>query len=300
VNLPPAVREAVESAIEDRTGRSVGITRVTPVGGGCISPTARIETADGAPFFLKWGSSELPAGMLAAEAVGLRALASAETLRVPEVLGAGGDGAAAWLLMEWLPPGRPTAGTWSRLGRGLAGIHRRRSNRFGAEADNYIGPLPQSNRESDDWAEFWRNRRLEPQVAMAMDSGLLGASDGRRFDALFGRLEALLAPASEDGPSLLHGDLWNGNVHVMESGEPAVIDPSAYHGHREVDLAMAELFGGFDRGFHHAYNEAWPLAPGYAPGRRAAYQLYYLLVHVNLFGASYVAGTRNALAAAGV
>ncbi len=251
-------------------------------------------------FFLKWGSADLPPGLLAAEAVGLRALASVGALRVPEVVDAGGEGADAWLLLEWLPPGQAGPVTWRRLGRGLAEVHRHRGARFGAGADNYIGPLPQSNVESDDWAGFWRARRLEPQVRMAADGGLLTSGDARRFNALLQRLDAILEPAAVDGPSLLHGDLWRGNVHILEGGEPAVIDPSTYHGHREVDLAMAHLFGGFDPDFTAAYAEAWPLAPGYAPVRRSVYQLYYLLVHVNLFGGGYLAGTRSALATAGV
>ncbi len=133
---------------------------------------------------------------------------------------------------------------------------------------------------------------------MALDRGLMGDSDQRRFDDLFDHLDELLAVGNDDGPSLLHGDLWGGNVHMTDDGA-AIIDPSVYHGHREVDLAMAELFGGFGPGFHAAYDRAWPLPPGYDPTRRAIYQLYYLLVHVNLFGGSYLGRTRSTLRTAG-
>jgi protein-ribulosamine 3-kinase len=302
VRLPDPIRGAVEAALAGAAGGTGAIAALRPVGGGCISPTARLETATGAAFFLKLGAPGLPGGMLAAEADGLRALAAAGAVRVPGVVGCGGEGPDAWLLLEWLEPGRPGPDTWADLGRALAALHRAGAGgtpTYGADRPNYIGSLHQDNTPARRWSEFWRDRRLEPQLRAALDRGLLTDRDHRRFDALFAELDPLLSPADDDGPSLLHGDLWNGNVHVMEGGVAALVDPSAYRGHREVDLAMADLFGGFPSPFRAAYTEAWPLAPGYEPARRAVYQLYYLMVHVNLFGAGYVAGTRSALAAAG-
>jgi protein-ribulosamine 3-kinase len=295
VTLPGPVQAGVERAIEEWTGRPATVLRSAAVGGGCISPTARIETDSGDTFFLKGSAPGLPAGLLEAEAAGLRALAMADAVRVPEVVGGGGEGPRAWLLLEWLEPGPARDHTWTDLGRGLATLHQHRAARFGAEADNFIGSLPQQNTPGVDWAGFWRTRRLEPQLRDACDAGLLDDGDRARFTRLFHQLDDILAPAHDDGPSLLHGDLWSGNVHPMRDGGAALIDPSTYHGHREVDLAMADLFGGFPRAFRSAYEEAWPLSPGYAPRRRAIYQLYYLLVHVNLFGRSYVSRTRDAL-----
>jgi protein-ribulosamine 3-kinase len=299
VTIPDAIRDGVEAALETMGTPGARIVGASPVGGGCISPTARVETAGGAVFFLKWGAGHLPSGLLASEARGLTALAAAGTLRVPDVVGSGGDGGSEWLLLEWLEPGVATATTWESLGRGLADLHRHRGDRWGDATDNFIGSLPQWNAPSADWPEFWAGRRLEPQLRAAVDAGLLDRFDRARFDGLLGRLDRLLGTAREDGPSLLHGDLWSGNVHVLADHSPALIDPSSYHGHREVDLAMAELFGGFGAGFREAYEAAWPLAPGYEPARRATYQLYYLLVHVNLFGAGYVPRTRRALGEAG-
>ncbi len=299
--LPPAVRAAVEAALRERSPGSPDdgdIADASPVAGGCISPTARLRTRAGRPLFLKWHDGRLPAGMLEAEARGLRALRSAGDVRVPGVVALGRS--PEWLLLEWLEPGAATPGSWSRLGRELAALHRTRADRFGADHDNFIGSLPQENAWLDAWPEFWQRRRLEPQLRRAVDAGLLGAADRRRFDALFVALEDILGPAADaDGASLVHGDLWSGNVHVLGDGTPAIIDPAAYHGHREVDLAMAALFGGFGPGFRTAYEEAWPLQPGFEPARRSIYQLYFLLVHVNLFGAGYVGGTRRALEAAG-
>ena len=304
--LPDTVRTGIEAALSERTGQDVSITGTSTVGGGCISPTARVET-DAGSYFLKYGSPDLPDGLLAAEAWGLRQLGEADEVRVPGVVGQGPSDAASpaassegpvWLLLEWLEPGSPGTDAWARLGTELAALHRHRADRYGADADNFIGALPQANDPADDWPEFWRGRRLEPQLRQAVDGGYLDENDHRRFDDLFDHLDEILAPGNEDGPSLLHGDLWGGNVHMTADGA-AIIDPSVYHGHREVDLAMADLFGGFGPGFHAAYDEAWPLAPGYGRARRPVYQLYYLLVHVNLFGSGYVGRTRSALATAG-
>lgn len=295
MTLPDPVRVAVESALGDRPGHGQRITGTASVGGGCISPVARVTTASGDRFFLKWSTPDHPDGLLAAEARGLRRLAVTGTVRVPTVVASEAD----WLLLEWLEPGSGGAEGWERLGRDLAALHRHRDDHFGADADNFIGSLPQANDRSLEWAEFWRSHRLEPQLRMAADSGHFDGNDRARFGRLLSALDGILGVGDDEGPSVLHGDLWGGNVHFTAGGAPALVDPSVYHGHREVDLAMSELFGGFGERFQQAYREAWPLADGYAPARRAVYQLYYLLVHVNLFGASYVTGCRNALRQAG-
>ena len=320
MTLSDALRAAVERALGP-------IRAVEPVGGGCINHATRLELAGG-PVFLKYNADSIP-GMFAAEADGLRALRSAaDTLRVPEVLAvadsgdadsvdqgsagrdSGGDsigsdidpvdsvdrrgGAPAWIALEWLEPGPRGRGFGERLGRGLAALHRSGpAGRWGWERANFIGSLPQGNAPAASWAEFWRDRRLSPQLDLARRAGRLPATEAE-WERLFGRLSDLLAPGEEDGPSLLHGDLWSGNV-VSAAGEPGIVDPAVYGGHREVDLAMAELFGGFDAAFHAAYREAWPLQPGYREARRGVYQLYYLLVHVNLFGGGYAAQTAAVL-----
>jgi len=305
--LPTDLAEGVQAALDARAGRHSPLSHVSPIGGGCIHNAYRIETEAGDVAFLKWSPrGSVPPGVFRAEVAGLRALGATGALRVPAVIDVfdpvdASDGESrptAWLLLEWLEPGRAGTDTWARLGRGLAALHRTRADRWGAEEGNFIGPLPQPNGWFDDWATFWRERRLAPQLRLAYDAGHFGPSERRRFDRLLDTLDDLLAGAEADGPSLLHGDLWSGNVHVVAGGEPALLDPAVYHGHREVDLAMAELFGGLEPTFFHAYEEAWPLQPGYRPRRRAVYQLYYLLVHVNLFGAGYVGATLRTLAQA--
>ncbi len=296
MRVPPGVRGGAEAAWSARLGRIVRIASGAPVGGGCVSPTARVESESGDVAFLKWADGA--SRMFAAEAEALEALAAAGAVRVPEVLGSAAE-APAWLLLEWMEPGDGGAAAWRRLGAGLAALHRATAEAWGWPADNFIGSLPQENGWMARWPAFWRERRLLPQLRRAYASGHFSGADRRAFAALLDRLDGLLGEAAAaDGPSLLHGDLWGGNVH-MTTDAPALVDPSIYYGHREVDLAMSELFGGFRAEFHAAYREAWPLRPGYVEARRAVYQLYYLLVHVNLFGGSYVAGARAAVARVG-
>jgi protein-ribulosamine 3-kinase len=293
VTLPPELRAAVGSALES-AGHDAAVLDERRLGGGCISPAARISTADGARFFIKWSAAPPPPRFFAEEAASLRALAAADAVRVPAVTAV----AEQWLLLEWLEPGAGSSTGWRSLGRDLARLHRTTSTRFGWDSDNYIGTLPQSNASSPSWPRFWRERRLRPQLHRALAARQLTADDERGFEKLFARLDELLAQGDSDRPSLLHGDLWGGNVHLMGDGRPALVDPSASYGHREVDLAMAQLFGGFDDAFFRGYEEEWPTSPGYQRTRLHIYQLYYLLVHVNLFGGAYAQQTRAALARA--
>ena len=291
--LPPAVLAEVRAHLARAGGDDPEIRSARPVGGGCISPCARIEVG-GQAYFLKWGSAATPPDFFLEEARSLAALEASGAIRVPAVRGAAGG----WLLLEWLEPGTPAGDAWAGLGRSLATLHRPTDEPFGWPASNYIGTLPQSNEQCERWGAFWRERRLAPQLERAYASGFFAGPERRRFERLLVRLDALLAEGDADGASLLHGDLWSGNIHFTTGGMAALIDPSSYHGHREVDLAMAELFGGFETPFFAAYAEAFPLQPGYFELRRPIYQLYYQLVHVNLFGRGYVAGTLGSLEAA--
>ena len=236
------------------------------------------------------------AAMLECEADGLVAIAATRTLRVPKVLTRGAAGATAYVALEWLDlrVGEPG----EALGRSLAALHRApppcgpQQERFGWHRDNWIGGTPQHNAWSADWCSFFRDARLAPQIAWAFDQGFGStlADCGRVLAAL---PELLRGHAPQ--PALVHGDLWSGNAAMLASGEPVVFDPAVYVGDREVDVAMMELFGGFDRACLPAYQRAWPVADGY-PVRRDIYNLYHLLNHVNLFGAGYLARTQRALA----
>jgi fructosamine-3-kinase len=287
--LPGALKIDVEHALDGR------IVAAHALGGGCISNATRITTEAGDIACLKWlDNSGVAQPMFSAEADSLEVLRAANAVRVPRVrrISDAHNQDFAWLLLEWLEPGRADAGHWEELGRALAMLHRVQSDRFGWPASNFIGSLRQSNTSTTDWPSFWRDERILPQAAS------LRSNERARVDALMKHIEDFTGVGNVEGASLLHGDLWAGNVHGMTDGSIALIDPASYYGHREVDLAMAALFGGFSPHFYSAYNEAWPLEPGHEQ-RRALYQLYYQLVHVNLFGGSYVSGAMSLVSALG-
>ena len=301
MTVPTSVLQGVESALEARSGKAVRISGTAPVGGGCINPSAKLEADTGEHYFLKWNSAS-PPEMFHAEADGLRGLAAPGVLRVPEFLGQGGKGSSVepgWLLLEFIPQGRPSPDYGRCLGEGLAEIHAsaltipdpEEGAPYGWRQDNFIGSLPQENDPSDDWITFWRERRLDPQLRMARDRGHFTGRGGQVMDRLLDHLEEVMAGSEAEGPALLHGDLWSGNYFAGPAGEPVLIDPAVYRGAGEVDLAMMELFGSFPQGFREGYGSRRELAPEYDAFRRDLYQLYYLLVHVNLFGGSYVNGS---------
>ena len=282
--MSPELREALQRALGHR------VTRTARLGGGSINDSAEVSLEDGTRVFVKTHPNP-PAGMYQAEARGLRWLEVAGAIRVPRVL-AVSDAMPAFLALELLTPSRRRATFDEELGRSLAALHAFGAPSFGLDHDNFIGRLPQSNTPADDWPSFYWAERIEPQARMATDRGLLDAKTQRDLDALRTKLTSLVGPA--EPPARLHGDLWGGNLHVDDTGAPCVIDPAVYGGHREMDLAMMRLFGGFGARVFSAYREAMPLSPG-AGERVALYQLYPLLVHVNLFGGSYVGSVKRAL-----
>jgi fructosamine-3-kinase len=286
---------ALAPAIERVLGSAIRASR--PLSGGDINVAHALTLADGRAVFAKTNDAS-PAGMFAAEARGLAWLRQARAVRVPEVLGVGGDAgdddeAPGFLLLELIQPAAPTGDFDEQLGRGLAALHRSGAPHFGLDHDNFIGPLPQVNQPEETWADFYRTRRLEPLLQMAARRGLVSPRMRRGFDSLFEQLEDLVGPP--EAPARLHGDLWGGNLLTDDTGGPCLIDPAVYGGHREIDLGMMKLFGGFGPRVFAAYDEVYPLAPDHV-ARVPLYQLYPLLVHVNLFGSGYVPSVEAALA----
>lgn len=224
-------------------------------------------------------------GRFEAEVAGLAALRATGAIRVPEVIACTVEGHQARLMLEYFDLRGLDRRSGAALGRALANLHRNLDNQFGAAHDNYIGATPQINAPHRNWARFFADCRLTPQLDWALGNGMDRVLVARGRD-LAERLAAFFvdyAPA----PSLLHGDLWSGNACALADGTPVIFDPAVYYGDREADLAMAELFGGFPESFFAAYREAWPLDSGFET-RKTLYNLYHILNHFNLFGPSYL------------
>ena len=265
----------------------------TPVSGGDINRAYALHLSDGGRLFMKANRKE-NADFFRAEAEGLEALRSVGAISVPGVIARGIDDSESFLLLEYIEEGRRSPAASEELGRRLAQLHMADTSnfvsggRYGFLHDNYIGVGFQCNEPADSWTEFFIDRRLRPQFERASyywDSGYR-----KTVDRFLDKAEQYLAEPKQ--PSLLHGDLWAGNYMIDSSGEPWLIDPAAYVGHAEADLAMTELFGGFDRRFYDAYRETAGIDPGYAD-RRDLYNLYHLLNHLNLFGGSYLYSVKS-------
>jgi len=284
--VPRPVLETVQKVLQE------SVQKVTPVGGGCIASSFCLTT-DRSRYFLKWSEDEV-ADTFPAEAAGLRALRAAKSpLLIPEPLFAieAGEAGAGMLLLKWIETGPKPEDFWERFGLGLAEMHWTRLHQYGNDEDNFIGRLPQENGWTDTWPTFFRMHRLNPQAERARLEGLWRVQWDQPFDRLLLQLEEMmpLRPAA----SVLHGDLWSGNYMVSQTGAAVLIDPAVYYGHRETDLAMTELFGGFERRFYQAYHEAWPVDTDYSK-RKEIYNLYHLINHLNHFGMSY-AGSVHAI-----
>jgi fructosamine-3-kinase len=286
------MRESVRQAVAATLGSPIVGSRA--VSGGDINEAFAATLEDGREVFIK-SNPRAPSTLFPAEAKGLAWLADAEALRTPAVLGVSAAGAppeSCFLALELLTPAPRQPDFDHLLGESLARLHQAPPTTFGLNHANFIGSLPQSNTPHSTWVDFFRDERLLPQVTLARKSGHFSASDVQLAERLATKLDSLTGPV--EPPARLHGDLWGGNLFVDEHGAPCLIDPAVYGGHREMDLAMMRLFGGFGARVFDAYHAVYPLAPG-AAERVPLYQLYPTLVHVNLFGGGYVSSARRIL-----
>lgn len=254
-----------------------GVKRLQDVGGGCINRCSKVRLADGRLAFLKENTG-MQADFFSAEAAGLRALAEAGSI-VPGVIECGSD----YLLLDWIETARPADDALRITGEMLAAQHDHHGPTFGFPADNYCGETRQINTRTKNGHEFFARCRLLPQGQWAFDAGKLDGPALKRLEHLCNRLPELIP---EQPPSLIHGDLWTGNLMFAADGKPVLVDPAASWSWAEADLAMTRLFGGFGPSFHRAYTAARPLEPGFED-RVVVYNLYHLLNHLNLFGGAY-------------
>lgn len=279
--MEPGLLSAIRAAIHSATGCDIGpACEARAVSGGCIHRAFVLRAAT--PFFVKVDHAA-NIDMFVAEKEGLHAIGATGTLRVPRAIVAGTSVDSSFLVLECLAMQSGSAKDWQPLGEQLAALHRCTSadGRFGWSHDNHIGATPQPNGWQEDWIHFWREARLGYQLKIAADKGV-------RFegsDRLLERLDAFFT-GHRPAASLLHGDLWSGNVAFTSTGEPVVFDPACYYGDRECDLAFTSLFGGFPQAFYDAYDAAWRRADGWR-SRHDLYNLYHVLNHFHLFGGSY-------------
>ena len=275
------IRSDIRQKIEAHLGES--LVSSSAVGGGCIADSKHIKTESGKSYFLKTHSGA--PGMFLMEANGLTELAKAGTIRVPEVVLADED----FLLLENIKSGGKKPGFFTEFGRSFAHMHRVKAEIFGFFEDNYIGATPQHNiaagKETTNWAEFYYQKRILQQYRFAELNGYATKELRKGVIQLEGKIEDILS-GSQEPPALLHGDLWGGNYMSDANGVPVLIDPAVYYGHREADLAMTKMFGGFTAEFYKAYQKEYPLPEGWQY-REGLYLLYHYMNHLNLFGNSY-------------
>lgn len=266
------------------------VISVRPVSGGDISSAYCVVTDNGR-YFLKVNSASFAKEMFEAEKVGLEAIQATNTIAAPQVILVDTLGEESFLLMEFVESKRPDASDYQRLGHQLAKMHLCSRPNFGFPSHNFIGSLPQQNHAHDTWPEFYWYQRILPQLKMALGKNLLQANLIPEEEKALTMLRNLFGEVS---PSLLHGDLWGGNYLISTDGTPYLIDPAVYYGHAMVDIAMSRLFGGFSADFYDAYHQIIP-QPSHHDEQIDLYQLYYLLVHLNLFGSGYYSSVSSIL-----
>jgi fructosamine-3-kinase len=274
--------QVIEQLLCQKTGKAIAVRHTCPVGGGCINRTYRIETTAGS-FFVKVNDAGRYPGMFHAEEKGLMMMRQTNTIAVPEVVGRGEHEDQAFLILQWIESARRQADFFEDFAIRLAAMHRHSSTHYGLDHDNYIGSLPQVNTLSSSFEEFFICYRLETQLKEAIHQHRLSVNIHRQFEKLYRRFSEIIPP---EKPAFIHGDLWSGNYMTGADGYVCLIDPAVYYGHRESDIAMSLLFGGFDRDFYDVYNHHFPMESGWRQ-RADVLNLYPLLVHVNLFGGGY-------------
>ena len=283
-------KEAVLDRIQKSIKETLELLSTTPVGGGSINATYRFETTKG-NFFVKKNSASRFPEMFSKESRGLKVLMQANEIAVPEVVALGEKDDATFLVLKYIQSRPKNSDFWDSFAKNLSNLHKHSAENFGLDHNNYIGSLPQSNKNHDKWSDFFWEERLEVQLKLARDNRKIGRETVSAFEKFSRKIEEIF-PIEK--PALIHGDLWGGNFMVGEDGEAVIIDPAVYYGHREMDLGMSQLFGGFALEFYEAYHSCFPLEQGWQE-RMDYCNLYPLMVHVNLFGGGYLGSVMSIL-----
>lgn len=278
----------IEEALSAKLASTILISDVKTISGGSINNAYCLTTNHG-KFFLKTNQANRFPKMFKQESKGLELLRNSQSVRIPKVLLDGEIDNISFLILEYIESVNPQPNFWKKFGKQLAELHKKTNNTFGLDHNNYIGSLHQSNKEHQTWSAFFINERLNSQIKLARDNNEIDEDSISKFESLCKKIDDIF-PKEE--PALLHGDLWSGNFMSDEKGNPLIMDPAIYYGHREMDIAMTKLFGGFDAQLYDAYNEEYELEKGWQE-RIEICNLYPLLVHVNLFGGSYLSQVKS-------
>jgi protein-ribulosamine 3-kinase len=278
------IKELFREHISKQLHIAVSSVELMPVGGGSINETYRVTLNGNKNYFLKLNLASRFPGLFQKEKNGLEFLARQNCICTPSILFHETNDKYQLLILEWIEHGSQNEGFWKKFGEQLAQLHHVHHDQFGFAEDNYMGSLPQENTFTKDWGRFFIDHRLKPQINLAIQNNYLEKGHLDSFESLFKKLDMVF---NNESPSLLHGDLWNGNFMCNEQSLPVLVDPAVYFGHRSMDLAMTTLFGGFDKGFYDAYHYHFPLPANYFEQWEVC-NLYPLLIHLNLFGKSYL------------
>ncbi len=282
--IGPIIEAAIRDILSHAINGKIVSFRTYPVGGGSINNSYQVIINDRSKFFCKINVADKFPGLFEKEKNGLQLLGTHKIIRVPKVIASHTAGNYQLLILEWIEQGLKTEKCWAALGEQLSRLHFISNGQFGLHEDNYMGALPQLNRQSDDWVDFLISQRFMPQVKLGIEKKLLEKNHAAMFENLYKKLDDIF-PVEE--PALLHGDLWSGNFFCDEGHDPVLIDPAVYFGHRSMDLAMTKLFGGFDTKFYESYHYHYPF-PYNHDEQWEVCNLYPLLIHLNLFGKGYL------------
>lgn len=268
----------------------IKITSYKPISGGDTNKSYVLQSEEG-NFFMKTNSTKEFPGMLREEAKGLKSIEETHTLRTPKIIKIDDSGNEQYLILELISKGEANEEIWENFGKSLASMHKIPQPFFGFSSDNYVGRLPQKNTKASTWGEFYAQYHLQPLIKKLTDMNALTNQEVRAAENFYQQIDDIFP---KETPSLVHGDLWSGNFLISDTGDPVVLDPAVYYGHREMDLGMTRLFGGFSVDFYEGYNSKYPLEKGWEV--RIPYtQLYPLLVHSILFGNYYLDEVKSIL-----
>jgi fructosamine-3-kinase len=290
------VNEALQAVICQKLSAhfpTIKNMKVFSIGGGSINKTYQLRFND-RTFFCKLNSATTFPHLFVKEQAGLVLLAKQDIIKVPSIVDCFSTSEHQILLLEWIEEGERTPAFWRKFGEQLAALHQLTNNCFGLDEDNYMGSVPQQNNSHESWIEFLIRQRLQPMINRCSGKNLLASSYLQQFEKLFTNLPSVFE--LKEKPSLLHGDLWSGNVMCDRGNEPVLIDPAVYYGHRSMDLAMTTLFSGFHKSFYEAYDYHFSFPKNYKEQWQVC-NLYPLLVHLYLFGRSYLSPIERTLKA---